>query len=52
MGRSALWIYGHTHESVDFNIGGTRIVSNPRGYPDASGDSINQDFDPALTLEI
>lgn len=52
MGRSTLWIYGHTHESVDFNIGGTRIVSNPRGYPDASGDSINQDFDPALTLEI
>jgi predicted phosphodiesterase len=52
MGRSALWIYGHTHESVDLNIGGTRIVSNPRGYPDRSGDSINEYFNPALTLEI
>lgn len=52
MGRSALWIYGHTHDSVDVNIGGTRVVSNPRGYPDRSGDSINQDFDPALTLEV
>jgi predicted phosphodiesterase len=27
-----LWIYGHTHESCDFRIGKTRIVSNAKGY--------------------
>jgi predicted phosphodiesterase len=29
-----LWIYGHTHETFkDDYVGKTRIVSNPRGYP-------------------
>ncbi len=27
-----LWIHGHIHESRDYKIGNTRIVSNPRGY--------------------
>ncbi len=26
------WIHGHTHFAVDYTVGGTRIVSNPRGY--------------------
>lgn len=31
----ALWCYGHTHNSVDVVLqGGTRLVSNQRGYPD------------------
>src|ERR1035437_5009495 len=28
----ALWFFGHTHSSSDFNIGATRLVCNPRGY--------------------
>ena len=28
-----LWIHGHSHERVDYRIGGTRVISNPRGYP-------------------
>jgi predicted phosphodiesterase len=28
-----LWCHGHIHQSVDYEIGGVRIVSNPRGYP-------------------
>lgn len=28
-----LWIHGHSHHAVDYEIGGTRIVSNPGGYP-------------------
>jgi predicted phosphodiesterase len=28
-----LWIHGHTHSPVDTVVGGTRIVCNPRGYP-------------------
>jgi predicted phosphodiesterase len=31
--RVALWIYGHTHRAADFDIAGTRVFSNPRGYP-------------------
>jgi predicted phosphodiesterase len=28
-----LWIHGHTHFSVDYTIGRTRVYSNQRGYP-------------------
>lgn len=28
-----LWIHGHTHVALDYNIGNTRIFSNPKGYP-------------------
>ncbi len=31
--RVALWIYGHTHRAADLHVDGTRLVSNPRGYP-------------------
>jgi Icc-related predicted phosphoesterase len=27
-----LWIHGHTHDSFDYCIEGTRVVANPRGY--------------------
>lgn len=30
------WIHGHTHVAVDYRVGNTRIVSNPKGY--AEGD--------------
>jgi hypothetical protein len=26
------WVFGHTHYSTDFWVGGTRLVSNQRGY--------------------
>ena len=29
----ALWVHGHTHTSVDFEVAGTRVLSNQRGYP-------------------
>lgn len=28
----ALWVHGHTHRSVDYRIGATRVLANPRGY--------------------
>ncbi|MFQ6006762.1 MAG: metallophosphoesterase, partial [Woeseia sp.] len=28
-----LWIHGHTHVRCDYEIFGTRVVCNPRGYP-------------------
>lgn len=29
----ALWIHGHTHDAFDYTVGRTRVVCNPRGYP-------------------
>ena len=29
-----LWISGHVHEGYDYQVGRTRCVSNPVGYPD------------------
>ena len=34
MGPAALWIHGHTHTAFDYEVNGTRVVCNPRGYPD------------------
>lgn len=28
-----LWICGHTHDPFDLQLGDTRVVCNPRGYP-------------------
>jgi Icc-related predicted phosphoesterase len=28
-----LWIHGHMHDAVDYTVGKTRVVCNPRGYP-------------------
>ena len=27
-----LWVHGHTHESMDYRVGCTRVLCNPRGY--------------------
>ena len=29
----ALWVHGHTHEAFDYRIGNTRVIVNPRAYP-------------------
>jgi len=34
MGQADLWIHGHTHTAFDYEVRGTRIVCNPRGYED------------------
>ena len=47
-GRVALWIHGHTHVCLDYEIGGTRVVSNQRGYPDLPVDG----FDPGRVVEV
>jgi len=31
--KPKLWIHGHTHDDFDYNLGNTRIVCNPYGYP-------------------
>lgn len=43
-----LWVHGHTHHSVDYMLGSTRIISNQRGYPSES----DATFDPAFFVNI
>ena len=46
-----LWFHGHTHDSFDYRIGGTRVVANPRGYA-PNGEVENKLFNPALVIEV
>jgi predicted phosphodiesterase len=45
---AALWVHGHTHHPVDYKIGATRVLSNPRGYP---GEPV-EGFDAGLVVEV
>lgn len=47
----ALWVHGHTHDSHDYRVAGTRIVCNPRGYA-RDGIAENAGFDPALVIRV
>lgn len=44
----ALWVHGHLHSRSDYILGRTRILCNPRGYPDES----NPEFIPDLVVEL
>jgi len=48
---AALWVHGHTHDSFDYRVGGTRVVANPRGYV-KDGKAENAAFNPGLTVEV
>jgi len=45
----ALWVHGHIHESLDYMIGETRVVTNPRGY---AGHELNPHFDAEFAVEV
>ena len=49
--RVRLWIHGHTHNSFDYTVRGTRVLCNPRGYV-VQGVAENAAFDPALVVEV
>jgi len=49
--RVALWIHGHTHDSFEYVLKGTRVICNPRGYA-RNGVNENARFDPNLVLEV
>jgi predicted phosphodiesterase len=60
LGQAALWIHGHTHDSFDYEVNGTRIIANPRGYARNRKDAARPDhivwenpgFDPCLVIEV
>ena len=43
-----LWFHGHLHEPVDYLLGTTRVISNPRGYVGEYA----ANFNPELRLEV
>jgi predicted phosphodiesterase len=47
--QPALWIHGHTHEACDYELFGTRVVCNPRGYPGEYG---HPGFRPHFTVVV
>jgi predicted phosphodiesterase len=49
--RTQLWLHGHTHDSFDYRVNGTRVLCNPRGY---ARDGVNENpaFDAGLTVRI
>jgi predicted phosphodiesterase len=49
--RAQLWIHGHTHDSFDYVLNGTRVVCNARGY---AKDGVNENaaFDPDFMVEV
>lgn len=63
MGKAFLWLHGHTHDSFDYTVRGTRVIANPMGYRTTRAEpgeaaaasrttTENSRFDPALVIEI
>jgi predicted phosphodiesterase len=42
-----LWLHGHTHEVMDYMLGDTHVVCNPRGYP-----TEKSDYNSKLLVEL
>jgi hypothetical protein len=49
--RACLWVHGHTHDSFDYVVNGTRVVCNPRGYAQ-NGVNENRSFNPDFVIDI
>lgn len=43
------WMFGHTHESVDYTMGSTRLLCNPFGY---AGHEMNENFRMTCDLVV
>lgn len=46
--HASLWVHGHIHEQQDYEVGNTRVICNPRGYPGER----NEHFTPNLIVDI
>lgn len=48
-----LWFHGHVHNTFDYNIGSTRVMTNPRGYVKYdNGFPENKEFNPEFLIEL
>lgn len=53
--KADLWIHGHIHNSMDYQVGKCRVVANPRGYPrDRSDFPVweNPEWNPLKLVEV
>lgn len=54
--KPLLWVHGHVHDSMDYVVGDTRILCNPRGYAfvNKNGVRVNENplFNPTLIIEV
>ncbi|WP_300754240.1 metallophosphoesterase family protein [Janthinobacterium sp.] len=50
--QADLWVHGHMHASLDYRIGGCRVVCNPCGYQRPDGTPENEQFNPGLIVEL
>jgi predicted phosphodiesterase len=50
-GYADVWIHGHTHSSMDYEIGKCKVIANPCGYL-TSGGNENHNFNANLIIEI
>lgn len=46
--QPTLWVHGHIHHSNDYWIGRTRVVANPKGYPE----KVNPGFQPGMMVNL
>lgn len=48
-----IWVHGHVHHSLDYKIGSTRVITNPRGYvlPETP-EGENPRFNPTFAFEV
>lgn len=51
-GSAHIWTHGHTHESFDYEVKGTRVICNPRGYSRFDRDVENTNFIPNLEITL
>jgi predicted phosphodiesterase len=51
LSEDTVWLFGHTHDSMDFKIGDCRLVSNPLGYAREEIPEFAR-FDPFKQIEI
>lgn len=44
-----LWVHGHTHQRLDYRVGKTQVLCNPRGY---DGEFQETPFDSNLIIDL
>jgi len=50
--QPTLWIHGHSHASLDYQVGATRVLANPAGYERFERLRENGYFKPDLVVEV
>lgn len=50
-GKMSLCVHGHTHDNLNYEVGGTRVICNPLGYVTYRGQE-NFHFNPKLIVEV